>query len=131
MLFESLTKLNNFGLLLLRLGIGVMFIMHGTPKIFGGPEVWVNLGNAMQNLGISYCPVFWGFMASLAEFGGGICLILGILFIPACFLMFFTMFVASVMHFAEGAGLMGASHAIELGIIFFSLMFIGPGKYSL
>ncbi|RZK26274.1 MAG: DoxX family protein, partial [Flavobacterium sp.] len=25
---------------------------------------------------------------------------------------------------------MGASHAIELGIVFFSLIFIGPGKYS-
>jgi putative oxidoreductase len=35
-------------------------------------------------------------------------------------------FVAS----GKGAGWKDAAHAIELGILFFSLIFIGPGKYS-
>ena len=35
------------------------------------------------------------------------------------------------MHLGKGDGLMGASHAIEAGILFLSLILIGPGRYSL
>ena len=45
-------------------------------------------------------------------------------------LLTFTMIIAALIHFGKGEGIMGASHAIELGIVFFSLIFIGPGKYS-
>ena len=38
--------------------------------------------------------------------------------------------VAASMHLGKGEGLLAASHAIELGILFFSLLFIGPGRYS-
>ncbi|HBC46167.1 MAG TPA: hypothetical protein DCZ43_03905, partial [candidate division Zixibacteria bacterium] len=39
--------------------------------------------------------------------------------------------VASSVHFANGQGLAGASHAIEDAIMFAGLFFIGPGPYSL
>jgi putative oxidoreductase len=35
------------------------------------------------------------------------------------------------MHLSKGDGLSVASHAIENGIVFFSLIFIGPGRLSL
>jgi putative oxidoreductase len=38
--------------------------------------------------------------------------------------------VAANMHLGKGEGILAASHAIELGILFFSLLFIGPGRYS-
>ena len=40
------------------------------------------------------------------------------------------MLVAAVSHLSRGDGLSGASHAIELGIVFLSLIVIGAGKYS-
>lgn len=124
----------NFGLLLLRIGIGAMFILHGYPKIIGGPEMWEKVGSAMKYLHINFFFTGWGFLAALAEFGGGILLITGILFRPACLLMFITMTVASLGHL-KGAvtfdSVMEASHAIELGIVFFCLLFIGPGNYRL
>ena len=40
------------------------------------------------------------------------------------------MIVAALVHFSKGDGVNGASHAIELAIVFFGLIFIGPGKYS-
>lgn len=118
------------GLLFMRVGLGIMFIIHGLPKMLGGPEQWAGLGLAMANLGINFTPVFWGFMASFAELFGGICLLLGFMFRPACGLLTFTMLVATLFHLKRGDGLMGASHAIELGIVFFGLIFIGSGKYS-
>src|SRR5690349_759014 len=98
MLFTRLDKYRDEGLLLLRIGIGIMFMVHGCPKIMGGAEKWEGLGNSMGSLGIHFWPVFWGFMAAFAEFGGGILLALGLFFRPAAFLLFVTMFVAVIKH---------------------------------
>ncbi len=131
MVMRFLTRYRDAGLLCLRLGIGVMFILHGWPKLMAGPETWTRLGGAMANYGITWAPSFWGFMAALAEAGGGVCLILGWMMRPACVLLLVTMIVAATHHLAKGDGIGGASHAIEAGILFASLLLIGPGRYSL
>ena len=108
-----------------------MYIFHGAPKMFGGPERWGKLGTAMSNFGIDFLPAFWGFMAAFSEFFGGILLILGLFFRPACILLTITMIVAAGFHIGRGDGFPGASHAIENGIVLLSLILIGPGKISL
>jgi len=129
-LLDNLGKYRNTGLLLLRLGIGIMFIIHGFPKLAGGIDGWTKLGGSMKVVGIDFLPVFWGFMAAVSETFGGFLLIVGLFFRPALILLIITMIIAALVHFAKGDGLGGASHAIELGIVFFGLLFIGPGKYS-
>ncbi|KAA3439429.1 DoxX family protein [Rufibacter hautae] len=119
------------GLLLLRIGIGFMFIVHGWPKITGGKETWAMVGGAMSTLGISSGATFFGFMAAFAETVGGLFLMLGFLFRPVVVLLFITMVMATIHHLAAGEGINGASHAIESAILFLSLLFIGPGRYSL
>ncbi|WP_299824127.1 DoxX family protein [uncultured Pontibacter sp.] len=121
----------NLGLLLLRTGIGFMFILHGWPKMIGGPERWEAIGSNMALVGADFLPVFWGFMAAFAETVGGTLLMLGLLFRPVCVLLFATMLVATMKHVTGGDGFGGYSHALEAAILFFSLYFIGPGKYSL
>lgn len=131
MILTSLTKHRDLGLLLLRVGLGGMFIvMHGWPKIAGGAAKWKELGGAMKNLGISFAPEAWGFMAAAAEFGGGILLVLGFLFRPACGALAFTMAVAAVMHYKLG-GFGSATYPVELGIVFLALLLIGPGRFSI
>ncbi|MDE0040715.1 MAG: DoxX family protein [Candidatus Poribacteria bacterium] len=131
MVLTFLNKHRHIGLLVLRIGIGCMFLFHGAPKVFGGVEKWAQVGEAMESFGIGFMPAFWGFMAAISEFFGGVCLIFGILFRPACILMAITMLVAAVSDLSEGEGLREAAHAIELGIVFLSLILIGAGKYSL
>lgn len=131
-IFESLGKYRNTGLLILRVGIGTMMIIHGFPKLAGGTAMWAGVGKSMGLIGINFFPIFWGFMAAATEAVGGLFLILGLLFRPANILLVFTMIIASLVHFATPKqGLNEASHAIELAIVFFSLIFIGPGKYSM
>lgn len=129
-IFDNLGKYRNTGLLLLRIGLGVMFIIHGFPKLAGGPDGWTGLGGSMKVIGIDFFPMFWGFMAAVSETFGGFLLVVGLFYRPACMLLVCTMIIAALTHFAKGDGLQGASHAIELGIVFFGLIFIGPGKYS-
>ena len=129
-MWSFLGRYRDFGLLVLRLGVGAMFLFHGWPKLMGGPVKWESLVTAMGYLGIHVIPVFWGLMAALSEFFGGACLILGVVFRPACLLLLGTMAVAATMHLQRGDGLQVASHAIELGFVFFGLLFVGPGRFG-
>jgi len=131
MILAFLNRYRELGLLILRVGLGVMFIMHGWPKIQGGVAQWTSLGQAMGNLGVTFAPAFWGFMAAATEFGGGICLVLGLATRPAALLMAFNMTVATLMHLKRGDGVMGAAHAIEDGVAFLSIVLLGAGKYSI
>jgi putative oxidoreductase len=130
-MLTHLSQFREIGILLMRLGIGVAFVFHGFPKLSGGVPVWEEVGRAMGFIGITSFPAFWGFMAGLAEFGGGILLILGVLFQPACLVLAFTMLTAMMFHIGRGEGFEGFSHAMEDGIIFLAMLLIGPGRYSL
>lgn len=129
-IFSALNKYSNFGLLVMRAGMGIMMILHGLPKITGGPEKWAKIGEAMGNFGIRFFPTGWGFAAAAAEAIGGVLIVLGLAFRPACLMILFTMIVAATMHLSKGQSLMESSHAIELAFAFFGMLFIGPGKYS-
>ena len=121
----------DIGLLILRVGLGFHFILHGYPKIVGGPEKWAKVGGAMANLGIDSAPTFWGFMAAISELGGGVLLIAGFLFRPANAALAFTMLVAAIMHHTMGDSYMfKTSRPVELLFVFIGLMFIGPGRFS-
>ena len=127
---SSLGKYRDTGLLILRIGLGIMFIMHGYPKLFGGPEKWEAVGGAMKNIHVTAFPTVWGFLAGVTETFGGFMLLLGLAFRPVCIALTATMIIAALSHINRGDGIMGASHAIEAAIVFCALIFVGPGKHS-
>lgn len=124
--------LMNIGLLVLRLGIGISFIIHGAPKFFGGPEAWQGLGEmGMGAFGISSGLTFWGFMAAFSEFFGGVFLVLGFLTRPFAILLLITMLVATALKVSQGAEFSDLSHPLELAVVFIFLLLTGPGKFSI
>ena len=131
MVLRFLDRYRDIGLLILRIGIGGMFIMHGLPKLIGGPEKWEMLGGVMKFVGVDFAPMAWGFMAAFSECAGGLLLVLGFFTRPACFALLATMVVAMFMHIGKGDSFVTYSHALEAGILFISLILIGPGKYSI
>jgi putative oxidoreductase len=128
-LFSKLGRYQQTALLILRIGLGAMMVWHGYPKLIGGPDKWAAIGKATHVLGLHDFPSFWGFMAAVAEAVGGLCLIVGFFFRPACLLLLITMIVAALKHLSSGP-FGEATHAIELGVVFLALFIIGPGKYS-
>jgi putative oxidoreductase len=126
------TKHANAGLLILRVGIGIAFIFtHGYAKITGGPELWEKIGGSMANVGITFVPVFWGFMAALSEFGGGILILLGLFTRPAAAFMAFTMLMAAIQHLSKLDPWARVIYPTEMFSVFMALLFIGAGRYSL
>jgi putative oxidoreductase len=119
----------NIGYLFLRLFLGVAFITHGYPKMFGGIEKWSAIGGIMSKVGITFFPAFWGFMAAFAELFGGFFLILGLCATISSFLILFNMFMA--VFFVHGADPFSKK---ELAVIYlfcaFLFMVKGAGKYS-
>ncbi len=130
-ILETNEHLIHKGLLLVRVLIGITFIIHGFPKLTGGVETWTFLGGAMKNIGIDFFPAFWGFLCAIAEFFGGIFLALGLFARISSAALFLTMMIATLFHFAQGDSFDVSSHAIECGIIFLGFVLMGAGKYSL
>lgn len=121
----------NFGLLILRLGVGIMMLCHGWPKLISGSQTWNGLGQAMGVFGITLAPVFWGFMASVAEAVGGVCMAAGILFRPFCAMLVISMTVAAAMHIHKGDAFGVYSHALVLVFVFIGLLITGAGSIAL
>ena len=130
MMLSSLGKFSDAALLVLRVGIGGLLAwLHGIPKLMAGPETWEKVGAAMGHLGVTFAPEFWGLMAAMTESVVAVLFAIGLVFRPSCLLLAFVMAVAATMHL-KSDGLMEASHAIELGLVFLGMAFVGPGKYA-
>jgi len=131
---KFLGKFRDFGLLFMRVGLGLAYMIHGSSKMFGGPERWSELGGSMQHLGLGVDlgpTTIWGFMAAFSEFAGGILLILGFLFRPATLLLLFTMIVATITLFKSGQDYNAFSHPLKMALVFFGLLFVGAGRFSI
>jgi putative oxidoreductase len=130
MIWTSLDKFRDFGLLLLRVLFGLYLAFgHGLGKITGGPEQWAGLGGTMEIFGLGFAPTFWGFMAAIAEFVCALLVAVGFLTRPAALLVVINMSVAATAHIT-GVIDGGPEMALLYGIAFLSLVFVGPGKYS-
>ena len=69
---EGLEKLKPLALLLLRVGLGIIFISHGYPKLFTQLQ---HTTEAFAHMGF---PAYFAYIAGVLEFFGGILLIVGL-----------------------------------------------------
>jgi len=116
-----------WGLLVLRIIVGAGLMFHGWSKI-QNPFSWMGPESPVPN-------VLQG-LASLAEFGGGLAMILGLLTPVAAFGIICTMLTAIFMvHIPKGDVFVGRGGSYELPSLYFAgvwaIMMLGPGKLSL
>ncbi len=124
----------DLGLAILRVVVGVIFIAHGAPKIFGGME---GTAGFLGSLGIPL-PIVAAWMIGLLEFLGGIALIAGFLVTPIALLLTTHMLIGILLvHAANGFYVVGpeAQGGVEfnllLGASLLMLVFGGPGLAAL
>jgi len=122
----------DWGLFFLRVGIGFTYtLIHGYPKLMGGVPKWEKLGGAMSHVGITWMPVFWGFMAMFSEFFGGIFLLLGILVRPAAALILITMGMAIATNISGGNSYKDMAEIFVACGGLLCLLILGSGNISI
>ena len=135
-MWSVLKNYTDAALLFLRITFGTFFIyVHGWPMLAGGLQTWSKVGGNMRHIGINLAPGFWGFLAASSETLGCLLFVIGLFFRPSTLFLFLTMTVAAISDFDSTRGALHssfseASHATELALVFFALIFIGPGKFS-
>ncbi len=87
---DGLEKLKPVALLLLRLGLGVIFVFHGYPKLFTHTRDAIA---AFTHMGF---PGYFAYLAGIIEFFGGAMLIVGLFTRVAGLFLFVEMAVALV-----------------------------------
>jgi putative oxidoreductase len=127
---QFLSKYRETGFLLFRASVGLVFIILVAPILWSGPDSWENLGSAMRNLDFHSHYKFWGFVGAILGCAGGILMILGLFFrVGVLFALAITaVHLVSVIH--SRGDFFSRLPAFEMSILLLSLLFIGPGKYS-
>jgi len=117
------------GLLLVRVALGVVFIMHGWQKmvVFGHAGVT----GFLASIGVPL-PGVNAVILTAVEFGGGIALLAGALTRVAAALIGFSMLVATAsVHLANGFFMpTGFEYTLTLLLVSLGLTMTGAGKYS-
>ena len=121
----------NLGLLIIRIGVGIEFILHGIIKLQAGSDEWREMGSTLLIYGIHFAPMILGFLAIFPTLVGGTLLILGVFMRTVCFLLLAISAITLGKHITLNDSFLISSHAMESAILFLSLLFIGPGKYTL
>ena len=125
-----LAKYREAGLLMMRVALGVLFVILTGPVLLAGSGRWANFGSAIRNVGISSNYALWGFLGALAGCVGAALMIFGLLFRPGVLLVLAITLVHTVGAFDGGGTVRGNLAAIELCVMLIGLLFVGPGKYS-
>lgn len=124
-----------FAPLALRIPIGIIYMAHGSQKLFGwfGGYGLEGTGQWMASIGIEP-GVLMAFLAGSGEFFGGLLLLIGLLTRPAAFVTAFAMIVA-ILSVHIGNGLFIANNGYEFGLALLaasvSLLISGAGKASI
>ncbi|MEI8130271.1 MAG: DoxX family protein [bacterium] len=109
------------GMLVLRIGLGIVFIVSG----------WMKVSNMHSTVGFFASigfNAFWAYLASAVEFLGGIAVLLGVFTRIAAALLVVVMIVAVYVVHGQPTMIMTP---LSVGFSALALMFAGAGKYAL
>jgi putative oxidoreductase len=119
----SLDRYSPYALAILRIVTALIFLEHGTQKLFGFPPLEGALPALLSLRGIG----------AILEFAGGTLILLGLFTRPVAFVLSGEMAVAYWMfHAPRGIfpALNGGDAAILFCFVFLLLVFTGPGAWS-
>lgn len=120
--FDNLSRYRPYALAALRIIAALLFIEHGTQKLFGFPAS--QMEGSLPTLML---------VAALLELVGGILVLIGLFTRPVAFILSGQMAVAYFMAHAPSSffpALNGGDAAILFCFVFLYLVFAGPGAFS-
>ncbi len=133
MLDGLFSGLASWGPTLLRLGAGITLVVHGYPKLFGPQPGPKGFAGYLKSLGFP-SPLLGAYAVGVAEFAGGICLLLGFLTRLAA-LVLAIQFLIIILKVKWSKGFLLSKGGWEwdwaLLTMMVSLLLTGPGRLAL
>lgn len=135
LLLTTYPGLIDFSILLIRVFIGICFIVHGLGKLgLVGPGNMQGFVGWLRSLGLPY-PELQARLAMISEIVGGASITMGLFMRAGCLLCFFVMVMAASLGHKGGGYLItnnppGNEYAINLAVITVALFLLGPGAFS-
>lgn len=133
---ETSPGIVNLGLLMIRLFIGICFVIHGLGKLgLVGSGNMVGFEGWLNSLNFPFARLQARF-AMLAEIGGGVLIATGFMTRLGAFLCLSVMLVAATVGHKGGGYLItnnppGNEYTVNLAAICALIIMFGPGAYSL
>ena len=118
----------NFGILVLRLALGISMVYHGYVKFLSGASGLYKVGAMLASLGLpGYFEVFGAF-AAICEFIGGMLVVFGLFTRFGALLLAGVLFTATILHI--DAGFFAWDYPSQMGFAALAIFFMGGGRYS-
>ncbi len=129
-MFGSQEQKNNFGLLIMRLGLAAVLLVHSLPKLTGGEHAWQSVGTMLNFINLGVPQTLLGFIFLLLAALGAASLLFGYFFRIACIVLFMLFGLYFFNYFSIGYQTL-MLWSIGIATVFLGLFFIGPGRYAL
>jgi putative oxidoreductase len=122
-----LDRLQPLALFVMRLTLGIIMLVHGSHKVFGGLH---HHAQFVASLGF---PAWLGYVSAFTEFLGGLLILAGLFTRVAAFAICIDMVVAIwKVHWHNGlSGNGGFEFPLSLATLAFALIFFGAGSIAL
>jgi putative oxidoreductase len=124
-----LAKYREAGLLLIRVSLGLLFLLYLAPALFGGPKAWAHFGAGAGHFGLHSHFQVWGFLGLLLGCIGGVLMIFG-LFFRIGVLLVLLLAIGHAIALYKATGFRVALPSIEMCFVLAGILFVGPGTYS-
>ena len=118
----------NFGMLVLRLALGISMAYHGYLKFLNGAEGLYKVGSMLAPLGVSGSYELLGTFAAFSELLGGILVALGLFTRLGSLLLVGVLFTATMLH--VDTGFFSWDYPSQMVFAALAIFFMGGGRYS-
>jgi len=129
-MFGSQERKNNFGLLIMRLGLAAALLIHSLPTLIGGDAAWQSFGRTLNFINFGVPQKLLGFIFLLLAALGGVSLLFGYFFRIACMVLFILFSLYFFNYFSIGYKTL-MLWSVGLAAVFLGLVFVGPGRYAI
>lgn|GEM_PF-411039 len=129
-MFGSQERKNNFGLLVMRLGLAAALLIHSLPKLIGGDAAWQSVGTTLNFINIGIPQTLLGLIFLLLAALGAVSLLFGYFFRIACTVLFILFSLYFINYFSIGYKTLMLWSA-GLATVFLGFIFVGPGRYAI
>ena len=119
------------GKLIIRAVLGILFAAKGIKFFIGGKTALIAFGKILSTIGITFWPLYFGWILACICVVCGMTLLLGVFFKTTTFLLGTILLLDTICKYYMGYRVFDAvAYSAMIVAVMYGMMFIGAGEYS-